>query len=113
MASTNIASTGDLGLRWTDIHGHGTIDIGDAVVNAIKGAVNATGSGRDVGNTQGVGCDATLAWWPQNTRGIRTDGGAGTIGGKRLLELRVGGANKSNQHLTRRGLGVIRRSPGS
>lgn len=50
MTSSSRACARDLGLRRTNIDRLGTIDGSNAVVNAVKGALNATRGGRDVGD---------------------------------------------------------------
>ena len=54
MALSSTACARDLGLRRANVDRLGTIDGGNAVVNAVKGAVDATRIGRDVGDAQGI-----------------------------------------------------------
>lgn len=89
MALSSTACARDLGLRRANVDRLGTIDGGNAVVNAVKGAVDATRIGRDVGDAQGI-----------------TDFGASAIGGELLLELSIGSTDECDEHLTSGGVSL-------
>lgn len=106
MALSSTACARDLGLRRANVDRLGTIYGGNAVVNAVKGAVDATRIGRDVGDAQGITCFPRLAWPYNKVYLIRTDFGASAIGGELLLELSIGSTDECDEHLTSGGVSL-------